>query len=64
MRGRRRLARARRDVLALIDQVPDAALLDPNGRVHWWVKYSTYAHYGEHIWEAGEFRKRRLANGV
>jgi uncharacterized protein (TIGR03083 family) len=55
---RRRLNAARRQMLALLDEIPDGPLLDPASRVHWWVKYSSYAHYGEHIWELGEWRKR------
>jgi uncharacterized protein (TIGR03083 family) len=60
---RRRLSRARRALLHLIEQVPDDALLDPAGRITWWVRYTTYAHYGEHIWELGEFRRRLGAEG-
>jgi hypothetical protein len=55
---RRRLNKARRDLLALIGTLPDEPLLDPAGRINWWVRYTTYAHYGEHIWELQEFRKR------
>ncbi len=54
---RRRLNRARRALLRLLERVPDPVLLDPNGRVNWWVRYTTYSHYGEHIWELGEWRK-------
>jgi hypothetical protein len=46
---RRRVNASRRALLALIDTIPDAALLDPAGRVNWWVRYTTYSHYGEHI---------------
>ncbi len=48
-------------LLALIGQIPDAALLDPAGRVNWWVRYTTYSHYGEHIWELSEWRKQAAA---
>ncbi|MCC7359721.1 MAG: maleylpyruvate isomerase N-terminal domain-containing protein [Anaerolineales bacterium] len=58
---RRRLSRSRRALLALIGQIPDAALLDPAGRVNWWVRYTTYSHYGEHIWELSEWRKQAAA---
>jgi uncharacterized protein (TIGR03083 family) len=55
--SRRRLNRARRELLALFDEVPDGPLLDPSGRVNWWVAFTTYSHYGEHIWELGEFAR-------
>ena len=55
--SKRRLNRARRELLALIAAIPDAQLLDVNGRIGWWVKYSAYGHYGEHIYELTEFRK-------
>ncbi len=57
---RRRLSRARREVLALFDRVPDEALLDPNRRIGWWIKYNTYAHYSMHVWELSQFRQRWL----
>jgi hypothetical protein len=62
---RRRLNASRRALLKLLEQVPDEALLDPAGRVNWWVRYTMYSHYGEHIWELGEWRRRTnpLAGG-
>jgi hypothetical protein len=56
---RRRLTKARRDLLALCESVPDQRLLDLNDHVGWWVKYSTYGHYGEHIYELTEHRQRQ-----
>jgi len=56
--SKRRLNRSRRELLRLLESVPDKVLLDPRGRVNWWVKFTTYAHYGEHIWELSEFARR------
>src|SRR3990172_475931 len=56
--SKRRLNRARRELLALIAALPEARCLDPNDRVGGWVKFTTYAHYGEHIYELTEFRMR------
>lgn len=47
--SKRRLNRSRRDLLALLESVPDAVLLDPSTRVNWWARYTLHAHYGEHI---------------
>jgi hypothetical protein len=60
---RRRLARSRRALLGLIEEIPDGPLLDPAGRVNWWVRYTTYSHYGEHIWELTEFARQATAAG-
>jgi len=54
---RRRLNRVRREALALVEKLPEKALLDVDGRIGWWIKYSTYGHYGEHIYELTEFRR-------
>lgn len=59
--SRRRLNRSRRALLALLERIPDEPLLDPKSRLHWWVKFTLWAHYGEHIWELTEFRRRSLA---
>jgi hypothetical protein len=53
---RRRLHRARRDFLASIQPVPDALLLDPKGRINWWVKYNSYSHYSQHFRQLAAFR--------
>lgn len=55
---RQRLSQARDDLLALLDRVPEAGLLNVYGRqqIGWWAKYATYGHYGEHIRELMEFR--------
>ena len=58
--SKRRLNKARRDLLALLDQVPDQLLLDQSTRVNWWLRYTLHAHYSEHIWELEQFRKRTL----
>ena len=55
---RRRLNASRRALLALIAEVPDAALLDPAGRINWWVRYTMYSHYGEHISNLSAFALR------
>jgi hypothetical protein len=55
---RRRLNAARRGVLTLIETLPEVELLDVEGRIGWWIKYATYGHYGEHIYELTEFRRR------
>ncbi|MCC7196467.1 MAG: maleylpyruvate isomerase N-terminal domain-containing protein [Gemmatimonadaceae bacterium] len=55
---RRRLNVARRQVLALCDALPEKQILDYEGRIGWWIKYSTYGHYSEHLYELTEFRAR------
>jgi hypothetical protein len=54
---RRRLNRARREVLALIATLPEADVLTLEDRIGWWIKYNTYGHYSQHIYELMEFRK-------
>jgi hypothetical protein len=61
--SKRRLNRSRRQLLALLAEVPDEALLDAAGRVNWWVRYTTYAHYGEHIWELERFAMQHRSTG-
>ena len=56
--SRRRLNQSRRALLKLLEAVPDDLLLDPAGRINWWMRYTSYSHYGEHIWELGEYAKR------
>ncbi len=58
--SKRWLNKARRELLALLADVPDDVLLDPNTRVNWWMRYTHHAHYGEHIWELEQFRKKVL----
>jgi hypothetical protein len=58
---RRRLNRSRRELLRLIARVPEKRLLDADDRVGWWVKFTTYAHYGEHIYELTQFREKILS---
>ena len=53
----RRLNKSRREVLALIQKIPEKVLVAPETRVNWWIKYTTYAHYGEHIYELTQFRE-------
>ena len=52
---RRRLSRARRELLAHLSRVPARSLLNPFGRqqIGWWAAYSTYAHYAEHLADSG-----------
>ena len=59
---RRRLSRSRRKLLAVVERLPARRLLDVDDRVGWWIKFTTYAHYGEHIYELTEFRRRWLAD--
>ncbi len=56
---RRRLNRARREALAVIATLPEADVLTLEGRIGWWIKYNTYGHYSQHIYELMEYRKRR-----
>lgn len=56
----RRLNKSRRDLLAMLARLPEKRLLDVNDRIGWWVKFTTYAHYGEHIYELTRFRERNL----
>jgi len=53
----RRFQQTRLDLLALMETLPDELLLDPNCRVGWWIKYSTYGHYSGHIHDLREFRR-------
>jgi len=55
---KRRLSRTRHGVLALVQTIPEKTLIAPDSRVNWWVKYTTYAHYGEHIYELTQFREK------
>ena len=55
--SKRRLSRARRETLGLIASLPETDLLNLEGRLGWWIKYNTYGHYGQHIYELTEFRK-------
>jgi hypothetical protein len=45
-------------VLAFIATLPEAEVLNLEGRVGWWIKYNTYGHYSQHIYELMEYRKR------
>ena len=56
--SKRRLDRARREALALIAALPEADVLNLEGRRGWWIKYNTYGHYSQHIYELAGFRKR------
>jgi hypothetical protein len=60
---RRRLNKSRRDLRALVARVPEKRLLDVDDRVGWWVKFTTYAHYGEHIYELTQFREKNIPKG-
>jgi hypothetical protein len=55
---RRRLHRARREALALIAALPEADALNLETRLGWWIKYNTYGHYSQHIYELTEFREK------
>ena len=58
--SRERLAQARRILLELLATVPADRLLDEYGRqqIGWWAKWTTYAHYEEHIADLRAFRER------
>ncbi len=56
----RRLNKTRRELRALIATLPEKRLLDWDDRVGSWIKNSTYAHYGEHIYELTQFRAQWL----
>ena len=56
--SKRRLDRARREALALIAALPEADVLNLEGRRGWWIKYNTYGHYSQHIYELAGFRKQ------
>ncbi len=56
--SKRRLSHARREALAFIASLPEADVLTLEGRPGWWIKYNTYGHYSQHIYELTEFRKR------
>ncbi len=57
---RRRLNRTRRELLAFIATLPEAEVLDLNGRIGSWVKNNTYGHYTSHILDLRDFRRRQL----
>jgi hypothetical protein len=59
--SRRRLARARRAVLALAAEVPEAALVNVKLKPGLWLKYATYGHYAEHLKALRAHRQRLLA---
>jgi hypothetical protein len=59
---RRRLNRARREALALIAVIPEADALNLESKMGWWIKYNTYGHYSQHIYELMEFRRERTVN--
>jgi hypothetical protein len=56
--SKRRLNRSRRELLKLLENIPDDALVDPAGRINWWIRYTMYSHYGEHIPALTEYAKR------
>jgi len=54
---------SRQQLLRLIETLPDELILDPNCRVGWWIKYSTYGHYSGHIHDLNVFRESILKSG-
>jgi DinB family protein len=56
--SRDRLMRARQTLLQLLRGVTDGQLLDEYGRqqIGWWAKWTTYAHYEQHLAELTTFR--------
>jgi hypothetical protein len=61
--SKRRLNRSRRALLKLLEEVPDDVLVDPVGRINWWVRYTLYSHYSEHISALIEYAERVRAAG-
>ncbi|MBN1438220.1 MAG: maleylpyruvate isomerase N-terminal domain-containing protein [Anaerolineales bacterium] len=62
--SKRRLQRNRRLLLALLASLPERRLLDSKSRIGSWAKYSTYAHYEEHLRPLTAFRHTRLGDTV
>ncbi len=56
-----RSVHARRDLLTLLATIADDRLPDEYGRqqIGWWAKWTTYAHYEEHLPDLTTFRQRR-----
>ncbi len=54
--SRRRLNRSRRELLAFIATLPDAEVLNLEGRIGSWVKNNTYGHYTSHLIDLREYR--------
>lgn len=61
--SQRRLRSARSRLLRKLRLIPDAELLNEFGRqaIGWWAKWTTYAHYEEHIGGLQEFGTRWLS---
>jgi hypothetical protein len=60
--SRHRLMQARQTLLQLLRGVTDPQLLDEYGRqqVGWWAKWTTYAHYEQHLADLTRFRELML----
>ena len=55
--SRRRLNRSRRELLAFLAQAPGEQILDQKSRAGLWVKYATYGHYDEHLYDLQAYRR-------
>ena len=53
----RNLMATRRKLLDLIATLPESQVLDVDGRIGWWVKYNTYDHYAQHLYDLQTFRQ-------
>ncbi len=54
--SRRRLNRSHRELLAFVGTLPDAEVLNLEGRIGSWVKNNTYGHYTSHLIDLREYR--------
>jgi hypothetical protein len=55
---RRRLDKSRRELLALLQTVPEELLLNVKGHIGKWAKFDTYNHYDLHAAAVREHRRR------
>jgi len=58
--SRRRLNRSRRELLRFVATLPNAEVLNLEGRIGSWVKNNTYGHYTSHLIDLQEYRDRQL----
>jgi hypothetical protein len=56
--SRDRLNKSRKKFLASLKTIPENRLLNDKSPVGQWAKYSTYAHYDEHLFNIRDFRER------
>jgi hypothetical protein len=56
--SRDRMNKSRKKLLASLKSVPEKRLIESKSPVGQWAKYSTYAHYDEHLFNVRDFRAR------